>query len=57
MQHHNDVFVVLFNLFPFDGGGGTSGLLLLGVSLQLSNLLVKVGDILLDDESEFLERL
>lgn len=54
MEQHHDIAVVLIDLFAFWSIGTALGSFLLDVSLQTGYLLVDVGNILLDYESEFL---
>ena len=55
LQQHNDVMVVLLQLLAL-WRLGVLRLALLDIRLQLSNLLVDIGNVLLDDEREFLSR-
>ena len=53
LQQHDDIMVVLLQLLPLRGLGPLS-LTLLDICLELSNLLVDVGNVLFDDIREFL---
>ena len=56
LQQHNDVMVVLLQLLAL-WRLGVLRLALLDIRLQLSNLLVDIGNVLFDDIGEFLGKM
>ena len=53
LQQHDDIVIVLLQLHPLSGLGALS-FAFLDICLKLCNLLVDVGNVLLDDVGEFL---
>lgn len=54
LKQHNNIIVVLVDLFAFWSVGATLSRFLFDVSLQACYLLVDVGNVLFDYEGEFL---